>query len=119
MSEKRGDPNANVDGNNESEADSEASNARQRSSWVTRVRIVRDRETQVGKGFAYVHFIDRDCVDEVLALEAEIRKTDFTSSAMQDTTIFRAKTTSTLGKSNSLRLTQDSFSSYLKVITEG
>ncbi|KAL5512502.1 hypothetical protein ACEPAG_3155 [Sanghuangporus baumii] len=71
MSEERGDPNADVNGNNEVEDDGEASNARQRSSWVTRVRIVRDRETQLGKGFAYVQFIDRDCVDEVLALEAD------------------------------------------------
>ncbi|KAL5483040.1 NOP12_3 [Sanghuangporus weigelae] len=71
MSEERGDPNADVDGNNEGEDDGEASDARQRSSWVTRVRIVHDRETQLGKGFAYVQFMDRDCVDEVLALEAE------------------------------------------------
>jgi nucleolar protein 12 len=57
-------------------------------SWVTRVRIVRDKETQLGKGFAYVQFLvgrllgtlwnflikvvfvqDRQCVDEVLAIE--------------------------------------------------
>ncbi|EGN93820.1 hypothetical protein SERLA73DRAFT_171723 [Serpula lacrymans var. lacrymans S7.3] len=38
-------------------------------SWVTRVRIVRDKDTQLGKGFAYVQFADRECVDEVLALE--------------------------------------------------
>ncbi|KAK0457413.1 uncharacterized protein EV420DRAFT_1629835 [Desarmillaria tabescens] len=56
-------------------------------TWVTRVRIVRDKETQLGKGFAYVQFTvsasfssfigvdillasqDRQCVDEVLALE--------------------------------------------------
>ncbi|KAF9242674.1 hypothetical protein BU15DRAFT_86850 [Melanogaster broomeanus] len=37
--------------------------------WVTRVRMVRDRDTQLGKGFAYVHFADRTCVDEILALE--------------------------------------------------
>ncbi|SJL12643.1 uncharacterized protein ARMOST_16072 [Armillaria ostoyae] len=37
--------------------------------WVTRVRIVRDKESQLGKGFAYVQFADRQCVDEVLALE--------------------------------------------------
>ncbi|KII86694.1 hypothetical protein PLICRDRAFT_143118 [Plicaturopsis crispa FD-325 SS-3] len=37
--------------------------------WVTHVRIVRDKETQMGKGFAYVQFSDRECVDEVLALE--------------------------------------------------
>ncbi|PBK97179.1 hypothetical protein ARMGADRAFT_1026761 [Armillaria gallica] len=37
--------------------------------WVTRVRIVRDKESQLGKGFAYVQFADRQCVDEVLVLE--------------------------------------------------
>ncbi|KAG6856357.1 hypothetical protein H0H87_005344 [Tephrocybe sp. NHM501043] len=37
--------------------------------WVTRVRIVRDKDTQLGKGFAYVQFADHECVDEVLALE--------------------------------------------------
>ncbi|ESK95131.1 nucleolar protein 12 [Moniliophthora roreri MCA 2997] len=37
--------------------------------WVKRVRIIRDKETQLGKGFAYVQFTDRECVDEVLALE--------------------------------------------------
>ncbi|KAJ6497409.1 hypothetical protein C8R45DRAFT_1211303 [Mycena sanguinolenta] len=36
--------------------------------WVQSVRLVRDRETQLGKGFGYVHFVDRECVDEVLAL---------------------------------------------------
>ena len=25
-------------------------------SWVTRIRVVRDKETQLGKGFAYVQF---------------------------------------------------------------
>lgn len=40
--------------------------------WVQSVRIVRDRATQLGKGFAYVKFLDPMCVDEVIALaEAE------------------------------------------------
>ncbi|KAH8110482.1 hypothetical protein DFH11DRAFT_769405 [Phellopilus nigrolimitatus] len=43
----------------------------QKPTWVTRVRVVRDRETQLGKGFAYVQFSDRNCVDEVLAVEPE------------------------------------------------
>jgi nucleolar protein 12 len=38
-------------------------------TWVTRVRIVRDKETQLGKGFGYVQFADRECVDEILAME--------------------------------------------------
>ena len=32
---------------------------RRRSTWVTRVRIVRDRDTQLGKGIAYVQFSAR------------------------------------------------------------
>ncbi|WVW80152.1 hypothetical protein I302_102128 [Kwoniella bestiolae CBS 10118] len=37
--------------------------------WVTGVRIVRDKETQLGKGFGYVHFSDRESVDEILAMD--------------------------------------------------
>ncbi|KAF8443144.1 hypothetical protein L210DRAFT_3161164 [Boletus edulis BED1] len=37
--------------------------------WVTRVRIIRDKDTQLGKGFAYVQFSDRTSVDEILAFE--------------------------------------------------
>ncbi|KAG2147397.1 uncharacterized protein EDB93DRAFT_1085496 [Suillus bovinus] len=40
-------------------------------NWVSRVRIVRDKETQLGKGFAYVQFTDRVCVDEILAMEEQ------------------------------------------------
>jgi len=32
-------------------------------TWVTRVRIVRDKETQLGKGFAYVQFMVRIFID--------------------------------------------------------
>ncbi|WWC68629.1 uncharacterized protein I206_102560 [Kwoniella pini CBS 10737] len=39
--------------------------------WVTGVRIVRDKETQLGKGFGYVHFSDRESVDEILALDSK------------------------------------------------
>ncbi|CCM01168.1 uncharacterized protein FIBRA_03216 [Fibroporia radiculosa] len=40
-------------------------------TWVKRVRIVRDKDTQLGKGFAYVQFVDQECVDEILALEQD------------------------------------------------
>ncbi|KAG8969538.1 hypothetical protein FRC03_001977 [Tulasnella sp. 419] len=36
--------------------------------WVTHVRVVRDKDTQLGKGFAYVQFRDKQSVDEILAL---------------------------------------------------
>ncbi|KAJ7072915.1 hypothetical protein C8F01DRAFT_265852 [Mycena amicta] len=38
------------------------------SRWVQSVRLIRDPETQLGKGFGYVRFADRECVDEVLSL---------------------------------------------------
>ena len=81
MASERGLPPSNDDMGDEE---------RQRKplTWVTRVRIVRDKDTQLGKGFAYVQFIvstnqetyisstsfllytqDRACVDELLALE--------------------------------------------------
>ncbi|WFD30526.1 Nucleolar protein 12 [Malassezia sp. CBS 17886] len=37
-------------------------------AWVQSVRIVRDKATQLGKGFAYVKLADTQCVDEMLAL---------------------------------------------------
>jgi len=49
--------------------DTDEEGHRKPPTWVTRVRIVRDKDTQLGKGFAYVQFTDRACVDELLALE--------------------------------------------------
>ncbi|KAE8205744.1 hypothetical protein A4X06_0g1274 [Tilletia controversa] len=44
----------------------------QEGEWVQDVRLVRDKATQMGKGFGYVRFVDSACVEEVLALyEAE------------------------------------------------
>ncbi|KAF7294054.1 RRM domain-containing protein [Mycena kentingensis (nom. inval.)] len=36
--------------------------------WVQGVRLIRDSDTQLGKGFGYVRFADRECVDEILSL---------------------------------------------------
>ncbi|KAI6128796.1 hypothetical protein EDD17DRAFT_1852840 [Pisolithus thermaeus] len=47
------------------------SDSTKHSTWVTRVRMIRDKDTQLGKGFAYVQFMDRSCVDEILALEPD------------------------------------------------
>lgn len=44
-------------------------NVKKAVSWVSRVRIVRDKETQLGKGFAYVQFVDHGCIDEIFATE--------------------------------------------------
>ncbi|GAA99713.1 uncharacterized protein L969DRAFT_82989 [Mixia osmundae IAM 14324] len=38
--------------------------------YVESVRVVRDRDTGLGKGFAYVLLHDEDCVDEMFAIEA-------------------------------------------------
>ncbi|KAI0720590.1 hypothetical protein C8T65DRAFT_567599, partial [Cerioporus squamosus] len=54
----------------EDEEDEKAKDgAKKPRTWVKRVRIIRDRDTQLGKGFAYVQFVDRECVDEILALD--------------------------------------------------
>ncbi|RAL01552.1 rRNA-processing protein NOP12 [Aspergillus ibericus CBS 121593] len=38
---------------------------------VESVRVVRDRLTRVGKGFAYVQFYDQNCVEEALLLDGK------------------------------------------------
>ncbi|KAL0066185.1 Nucleolar protein 12 [Marasmius tenuissimus] len=58
------------DGKEEEESDGEEAQAGSKPRmWVKRVRIIRDKDTQLGKGFAYVQFVSHECVDEILALE--------------------------------------------------
>ncbi|KIL66799.1 hypothetical protein M378DRAFT_74638 [Amanita muscaria Koide BX008] len=68
VSQERGGP-PQVQEDEDEEEDTAKSSVKKARTWVTRVRVVRDRETQLGKGFAYVQFADRECVDEILALE--------------------------------------------------
>ncbi|THH29117.1 hypothetical protein EUX98_g5066 [Antrodiella citrinella] len=71
MSVERGPPSANQDHDSEVEDDDDAEGQPtiRPSSWVKRVRIIRDKDTLLGKGFAYVQFADRECVDEILSME--------------------------------------------------
>ncbi|KAF8886203.1 hypothetical protein BD779DRAFT_1531477 [Infundibulicybe gibba] len=65
VSAERGPPSPGE----ESNEDESTSGPEKPKTWVTRVRIVRDKETQLGKGFGYIQFADRECVDEILAIE--------------------------------------------------
>ncbi|KAF8967173.1 hypothetical protein BDZ97DRAFT_1656759, partial [Flammula alnicola] len=65
VSAERGPPPISSDAEDNGEV---VSDPKKPSTWVTRVRIVRDKDSQLGKGFAYVQFVDRECVDELLAL---------------------------------------------------
>ena len=49
------------DSENEQDRDTDDPNAHgaKPKTWVTRVRIIRDKDTQLGKGFAYVQFVVR------------------------------------------------------------
>lgn len=52
----------------EEEVEEEANSSSRREGWVQSVRIVRDPDSQLGKGIAYVRLRDIQCVDELLAL---------------------------------------------------
>lgn len=84
MKTERGEPPSSLSDSTPDGHDGERKTLRR---WVTHVRIIRDKETQLGKGIAYVQFIvsfpplllqstssilcpiqDRECVDEILTL---------------------------------------------------
>ncbi|KAI0313594.1 hypothetical protein OF83DRAFT_1175533 [Amylostereum chailletii] len=67
---ERGARSADAESDEDDEEDEEKKTEVGRpKTWVARVRIIRDKDTQLGKGFAYVQFADRECVDEILAME--------------------------------------------------
>ncbi|KAG8994653.1 hypothetical protein FRB94_009755 [Tulasnella sp. JGI-2019a] len=55
----------------EEDTDGGGVSGRPKKAWVQSVRVIRDPDTQLGKGIAYVTFRDVECVDEVLALSPE------------------------------------------------
>lgn len=64
---ERGDPeSADEDGEGSGET------RKRRKMWVTRARIVRDRDTQLGKGFAYVQFAVSHTKDRAKSLADQI-----------------------------------------------
>ncbi|KDQ19587.1 hypothetical protein BOTBODRAFT_28161 [Botryobasidium botryosum FD-172 SS1] len=67
LSAERGEEASDSDSDEEGEGESGGRGGKS----VVHVRIIRDAETLLGKGFAYVQLKDRDSVDEVLALEAD------------------------------------------------
>ncbi|OCH91899.1 hypothetical protein OBBRIDRAFT_727978 [Obba rivulosa] len=77
VSAERGPPTGEADSDASDEEDEEKPRDEQGvkpkkpKTWVKRVRIIRDKDTLLGKGFAYVQFADRECVDEIIALEPE------------------------------------------------
>ncbi|KAG8887134.1 hypothetical protein FRB98_000443 [Tulasnella sp. 332] len=69
--ENDGDGDDDDDDEKEQTQEEDWVKAGQKKTWVQSVRVIRDPDTQLGKGIAYVTFRDVECVDEVLALSPE------------------------------------------------
>ena len=54
---ERGKPGEKGGDESDSESDEEDDGKDKPRTWVKRVRIIRDKDTQLGKGFAYVQFV--------------------------------------------------------------
>jgi nucleolar protein 12 len=74
VSAERG-PRSAVMGEPDSDSEENASNPnaqeKKPKTWVTRVRIVRDKDTQLGKGFAYVQFAVGDLLARFTFYESD------------------------------------------------
>ncbi|KAJ7133705.1 hypothetical protein C8R43DRAFT_1073140 [Mycena crocata] len=80
--------------------------------WVQGVRLIRDRETQLGKGFGYVRFVDRECVDEILALAKTDEGKTKLKFAKRTLRVQRCRVTGAASASKSTPATPTSKSTY-------
>ncbi|TCD70865.1 hypothetical protein EIP91_001173 [Steccherinum ochraceum] len=69
MVAERGSPSEQAEDEDEDEEEEGGAPKTKAAAWVKRVRIIRDKDTLLGKGFGYVQFVDRECVDEILSME--------------------------------------------------
>lgn len=69
VSAERGPPPLDEDGT-DGEEDDVSAPSKKKGSWVKRVRIIRDKDTLLGKGFAYVQFVVSTHLPQLLTLRS-------------------------------------------------